>query len=151
MKSADKPPRTITTDKWRSYNKPIKEIMPKARHMQSEGLSADINNNLSERLQGTIRERLKTMRGLDRIQSGQRYLDGWTLYYNLFRKHHSLRNKTPASKAKVEAPFKEWADVVKGDAVEPQLVLATPRRNEEKAELRVSVTAEADEIFAGIG
>ena len=127
MKAADKPPRTVTTDKWRAYIKPIKGILPDARHMQSEGMRADINNNLSERLQGTIRERLKTMRGLDRVASGQRYLDVWVIHYNLFRKHHSLRNQTPGHRAKMEVSFKEWTDVVKGDAVEPQLVTAVPR------------------------
>ena len=140
MKVADKPPRTVTTDKWRAYIKPIKEILPDARHMQSEGMRADINNNLSERLQGTIRERLKTMRGLDRIASGRRYLDGWVIHYNLFRKHHSLRNQTPGYRAKLEVPFKEWTDVVKGDAVEPQLVSATPRRNDKADAPAVELT-----------
>ena len=114
--AADKPPTTITTDKLRSYIKPIKEVLPEARHVQSEGLTADINNNLSERLQGTFRDRIKTLRGLDSIESGQRYLDGWALTYNLFRGHESLRNKTPGKVAKVEAPFTEWADVVKDGA-----------------------------------
>ena len=120
--AADGPPKTITTDKWRPYIKPIKEIMPEARHIQSEGLTADINNNLSERLQGTFRDRIKTLRGMDSLKTGQRYLDGWTLTYNLFRGHESLRNKTPGEKAKVNPPFKEWADVVKAEAVPlPQL------------------------------
>ncbi len=141
MKSADKPPNTITTDKWRPYIKPIKDIFPEARHIQSEGIRADVNNNLSERLQGTIRDRLKVMRGLDRIKSGQRFLDGWVLHYNLFKKHHGLRNKTPASKAKVDPPFKEWADVVKADAVEPvEVTLPTPRLPEKRDVPKVEVT-----------
>ena len=71
-----------------------------------------INNNLSERLQGTYRQRTKTLRGLDNAESGQVYLDGWTLTYNLFRLHESLDNKTPASAAKVSTPFKSWESVV---------------------------------------
>ena len=114
--AADKPPKTITTDKLSSYRKPIREILPEARHMQSEGFDADINNNLSERLQGTFRDRVKTLRGLDSIKSGQRYLNGWALQYNLFRGHHSLRNRTPGEVAKMEAPFTEWAEVVKDGA-----------------------------------
>ena len=114
--AADKPPKTITTDKLKSYMKPIKEILPEARHMQSEGLRADINNNLSERLQGTFRSRTKTLRGMDSRKTGQHYLDGWVLTYNNFRGHESLRNKTPAYRAKVNPPFKEWADVVKVEA-----------------------------------
>ncbi len=72
LAAADKPPKTITTDKWASYVKPIKELMPEARHMQSEGLTADINNNLSERLQGTFRARTKTIRGMEGRKTGQR-------------------------------------------------------------------------------
>ncbi len=82
------------------------------KHVQSEGLHPAINNNLSERLQGTYRQRTKTPRGLDNAESGQVDLDGWTLTYNLFRLHESLDNKTPASAAKVSTPFKSWEDVV---------------------------------------
>ena len=116
VNAADKPPKTITTDKLKSYSKPIKEILPEARHMQSDGLRADINNNLSERLQGTFRSRIKTLRGMDSRKTGQHYLDGWVLTYNNFRGHEALRNKTPAYRAKVEPPFKEWSDVVKPGA-----------------------------------
>ena len=138
LAASDGPPKSITTDKWRAYIKPIKDIVPEAKHIQLQGLAAEVNNNLSERLQGTFRDREKTLRGLESIESGQRYLDGWALNYNLFRKHESLKNKAPASKAHVEAPFKEWADVVKGDAVEPQLVItAAPRLTDEsKIELK---------------
>ena len=114
--AADKPPKTITTDKLKSYMSAVKNVLPESRHIQSEGIRADINNNLSERLQGTFRDRIKTLRGLDSRKTGQRYLDGWTLTYNLFRGHEALRNKTPGYRAKIKAPFKEWADVVKAEA-----------------------------------
>ena len=133
LAAADKEPETVTTDKWRAYLRPIRELLPDAKHIKSEGLAAEINNNLSERLQGTYRDRTKTLRGLDNLESGQRYLDGWTINYNLFKKHHSLGNRTPGEKARVGAPFREWADVVKEGAAslrpvqrETRLV-ATPR------------------------
>ena len=100
--AADKPPKSITSDKLRSYIQPIKDVLPEAEHIQSEGMRASINNNLSERLQGTFRDRVKTLRGLDSRKTGQRYLDGWTLTYNLFRGHEALGNKTPGARAKVE-------------------------------------------------
>ena len=125
--AADKPPKTITTDKLKSYWKPIKEILPEAKHMQSDGLRADINNNLSERLQGTFRDRIKTLRGMDSRKTGQHYLDGWMLTYNHFKGHRSLRNQTPAYRAKIEPPFKEWADVVKAEAApRPKTARARP-------------------------
>ena len=118
--AADKPPKHFFSDKLRSYLPALREVIPEANHYQSQGFDADINNNLSERLQGTYRDRIKTLRGLDNIESGQRYLDGWTLNYNLFRKHHSLRNRTPSHRAKVKPPFDSWADVVKGGTT-PQI------------------------------
>ncbi len=114
--AADKPPKTITSDKLKSYIKPIRELMPESKHMQSQGMGADINNNMSERLQGTFRDRIKTLRGMDSRKTGQHYLDGWVITYNHFKGHRSLHNKTPAYRAKVDAPFKEWSDVVKAEA-----------------------------------
>ena len=85
---------------------------PDIQHIQSQGIRAEINNNRSERLQGTYRQRVKTLRGLDNLETGQRYLDGWTLTYNRFRKHESLGFDTLAQRARVNAPFTEWEDVV---------------------------------------
>ena len=125
--AADAPPKTITTDKLRSYIQPVKDVLPEASHIQSEGIRASINNNLSERLQGTFRDRVKTLRGLDSRKTGQRYLDGWTLTYNQFRGHEGLGNKTPGDRAKVNPPFREWADVVKaGAAPRPKATKARP-------------------------
>ncbi len=124
--AADKPPETIMTDKLKSYTPAVKDVLPETRHMQSEGITADLNNNLSERLQGTFRDRIKTLRGLDSQKTGQRYLDGWVLQYNLFRGHEALRNQTPGERAKVNPPFKEWADVVKAEAASRRKAEARP-------------------------
>ena len=125
--AADKPPETIMTDKLKSYIPAVKAVLPETRHMQSEGMTSDLNNNLSERLQGTFRDRIKTLRGLDSQGSGQRYLDGWVLTYNLFRGYEALRSQTPGERAKVNPPFKEWADVVKAGAASRRQVKAETR------------------------
>ena len=127
--AAGKDPNTIKTDKLTSYRPAITKVFPKTLHIKSPGLTSSLNNNISERLQGTYRSREKTLRGLDSMESGQRYLDGWTITYNHMRGHESLKNDTPGKRAKANPPFTEWADVVKGDAVEPQLIIdAAPRR-----------------------
>ena len=113
MAAADAPPRSITTDKLGSYAGAIKAVFPDADHIQSEGLRARVNNNLSERLQGTIRDREKTLRGLEGLKSGQRYFDGWAVNYNVIREHEGIDFQTPAEMAGVIPPFTEWADVVR--------------------------------------
>lgn len=111
---AEKHPKTIKTDRLGSYPNAINLVFPYTKHVQSDGIRALINNNLSERLQGTFRQRTKTMRGLDSRETGQRYLDGWVLTYNFFREHEALDDRTPAEAAKVSPPFRDWADVVRG-------------------------------------
>ena len=118
MAAADAPPRSITTDKLGSYTGAIKAVFPDADHIQSEGLRERVNNNLSERLQGTIRDREKTLRGLDGLESGQRYFDGWQINYNVIREHEGIEFQTPAEMAGVNPPFTEWADVVRVEATD---------------------------------
>ena len=125
--AAGKDPKTIKTDKLTSYRPAITKVFPDTLHIKSQGLTSSLNNNMSERLQGTYRSREKTLRGLDSMESAQRYLDGWTITYNHMRGHESLKNDTPSQRAKADPPFTEWADVVKGDAVSPQLVTAETR------------------------
>lgn len=133
-------PKVIKTDKLRSYEQAIDEIFPFAKHVKSEGLRAEINNNLSERLQGSYRARTKTLRGLDSLESGQRYLDGWTLTYNHFRDHEGAGGEPPAVRAKVKLPYTEWADVVRGKAVNPVEQLQHKRISAiEEPEFRVSL------------
>ena len=118
-------PEEIKTDKWRPYIRAIKDVYPSTKHVQSEGLTAEINNNMSERLQGTFRQRTKTLRGLQNRESGQNYLDGWVLTYNLFREHEGLDGQTPGEEAKVTLPYWDWADVVRegSGATTPQVVV----------------------------
>ena len=144
-RASAEPPKSIKTDKWRAYNRAIANVFPDAKHVKSEGLTAELNNNQSERLQGTFRQRTKTLRGLDTRASGQLYLDGWTLDYNLFRKHEALKNRTPAQAARVSPPFDEWEEVVEHAApykrAKMEVVLIADRRND--VELDVSVYEDA--------
>ena len=120
--AAGREPNTITSGRLRSYGPAIKKVFPKTLHIKSQGLTSSLNNNMSEQLQGTYRSRIKTMRGLDSLESGQRNLDGWTITCNHMRGLEALKNDTPGKRAKASPPFTEWADVAKGGAVSPQLV-----------------------------
>ena len=127
------PPKRIKTDRLASYIDAIERVFGgEVEHVQSEGIRAELNNNMSERLQGTFRARTKTLRGLQTLDSGQTFLDGWTINYNLFRPHESLGNRRPAEVARLGAPFREWEDFTKMDTSR----FSKERREEEAARKR---------------
>lgn len=136
LKVANKAPITITTDDYNGYPVAIRKLCPNAQHIVSEGIYEEINNNLSERLNNTSRSREKTLRGMDSIQSGQRYLNGWGIFYNLFREHWALKDQPPVYAAGGEPPFWEWADVVRGkiDVPESAKTKPVPRHEREVVE-----------------
>lgn len=64
-----------------------------------------------ERLNGEIRDREKTMRGVKKMDSA--VLKGYHLYHNYFREYEGLVGKTPAEIAgiKIEGQNK-WVTVI---------------------------------------
>ena len=106
-------PKTITTDGLSGYTEGIQRVFPGVKHIVSQGIYEEVNNNLSERLQGSFRQRTKTMRGLETRETGQEYLDGWVVDYNLFKDHEAHKGGTPGEAANVNPPYHEWADVVR--------------------------------------
>ena len=106
-------PEVLKTDGLRSYRQALPRAFPTSlvKHTVSQGIKAEINNNLSERLQGTFRDRDKTLRGLDSRETGQAYIDGLVLHYNYFLPHQSLEDKRPAEAAGAELPFQDREDV----------------------------------------
>ena len=103
----------MKTDRLKSYEVRYRKTLYGAdvKHIQSDGIRAAVNNNLSESLQGAFRARTKTLRGLDSREPGQTCLDGWVLTYNLFREHETPRRQTPRrSRFKVKPPFESWED-----------------------------------------
>ena len=115
---SENPPESLRTDGLASYRQALPRAFPTrpVKHIVSQGIRAQINNNLSERLQGTFRDRDKTLRALKKRDTGQSYIDGLVLHYNYFRPHEGLDDKRPAEAAGAELPFRDWQDVaaVKG-------------------------------------
>ena len=126
-RAGGKLPKTVTTDGLGSYIQAIGIVMPGTQHIVAQGIYEEVNNNLSERMQGTFRDRTKTMRGLQGRASGQRYLDGFVLDYNHFRKHEALGGRKPGEVAGIQPPYREWADVTR-DQVQQALKDAVPSR-----------------------
>jgi putative transposase len=106
------PPKRIITDKLAAYIDGIERAFgSETRHIQAEGIrSKELNNNLCERMQGTIKERTKVMRGMEAPNTARIFLDAFTLHYNHMRDHDSL-GTTPARAAKLGLGFDNWIQV----------------------------------------
>ena len=144
------PPKTIRSDQLRSYIQAAKTVFPDAKHIQSAGIrSRDNNNNRSERVKGTFRDRTKTLRGLQGRNTGQHYLDSWVLDYNLFRDHEALDGGTPGEAAKVNAPFTEWADVTRGRIRPKRTATGTGERRARVLVGNLSLTKNTSPVSGG--
>lgn len=111
-------PLTVTTDGLRSYQDAFKKEFftlrnPRTKHIRSAGIRASRqNNNNVERLNGTVRERNKTMRGLKRKDTP--ITRGFQIYYNFIKPHQGLNGKTPAQKAGIEISDRnKWLSLIK--------------------------------------
>lgn len=115
LKRAGKPPRIIYTDKLAAYLDGI-ELTFGADTKHRQGSPFDIANstNLIERFHSTLKSRTEIMRGMQKPETATLIMDGWLIYYNFFRPHESLGNRTPASVAQADYPYKSWLDVVRG-------------------------------------
>jgi transposase-like protein len=84
-------------------------------HVRIPNIRNKSNNNMVERLHGTIRQRNQVMRGLGDEQTAQTMMDGLQIYYNFLRPHMALEGKTPAQKAKLVSDTESvnWASLIK--------------------------------------
>jgi len=115
-------PLSIVSDGLGSYKKAInKEFHTKKHetvHIGNTGIrgkyykNAKFFNNGVERLHGTIRERNKTQRGLEKEDSV--FFKGHQLYYNFIRPHDSLNGYTPAHFANLYLNLgnKKWENLL---------------------------------------
>jgi len=89
-----KQPKEFITDGLPTYSVTAKRVFPNAQHTRHIQLKGDHNNNKMERMNGEIRDREKTMRGLKTTNTA--ILKGYQLFHNYFRPHEALDGKTPS-------------------------------------------------------
>ena len=134
QRNAAKEPKTITTDGLPSYPDGIKTVFHHTEHIVADGIYEEVNNNLSERLQGSFRQRTKTQRGLQRRLTGQEYIDGWVLDYNFMKDHEAHEGGSPAEAAGVakQVPWENWEDITRmgGEVADVKIKesVATPKK-----------------------
>ena len=89
-------PETVFTDSLRHYNSGVKTFA-NAKRVENCGISKRENNNRIERLNGTLRERVKVQRGWKTAKTV--LAEGNKIQYNFVKPHMALDGKTPASAA----------------------------------------------------
>jgi putative transposase len=119
-------PIAVVTDGLRSYQDAItKEFFtlkaPRTEHVRIPNIRNKSNNNMIERLHGTIRQRNKVMRGLDDEETAQTMMDGMRIYYNFIRPHQALNGKTPAEEAGINLNLEgnKWNSLIKKSTQKP--------------------------------
>ncbi len=116
-------PRCIVTDGLHSYNKAINKefhtVKKETVHIGNVGIkgkrfrNSKFDNNMVERLQGTVRDRNKTQRGLKKEDTI--FIKGHQLYYNFIKSHEGLNGYTPAHFANIYLNLgdKKWENLLK--------------------------------------
>ena len=108
LEQTGKIPAKMITDGLNSYRVAAEEVMPLTEHVREIHITGPKkgkdNNNRMERLNGTIRDREKTYRGLKTKRTTE--FCGLRVNYNHARKHRSLK-RTPGEEAGI---FIEGAD-----------------------------------------
>jgi transposase-like protein len=107
-------PMAVVTDGLRAYQDAIsKEFYtmkaPRTEHVRIPNIRDRSNNNMVERLHGTIRQRSKVMRGLDDVETAQAMMAGLRIYYNFMRPQTALNGKTPSEVSRIaETNERTW-------------------------------------------
>jgi putative transposase len=104
-------PNAINTDAHKSYREAVSKTFPNIDHRAKCGVNKPhANNNRIERLNGTLRERVKVQRGWKSYDTA--LAEGKRIQYNFVKPHMALEdNKTPAQDAGLE--IKGWADLLR--------------------------------------
>ena len=124
---ANKSPKLMLTDGWKAYQEALEIVFNgDTKHIVTTPFKKkELSTNIVERWHGTLRDRLKPMRGMDKSETHQLVLEGFVFNYNYLRPHESLKDKTPAEAAKIhDFPYKSWLDVIKGQIPKRDEILA---------------------------
>jgi transposase-like protein len=119
-----KKPQTFVTDGLASYHDAYKKEFwtlksPRTEHICHIKLRGDIHNNKMERMNGEIRDREKTMRGLKKKDT--QILKGYQIYHNYIRPHEALDGQTPASACGIQIDGQnKWQTIIENASKRPQ-------------------------------
>ena len=107
-------PQIVYTDALRAYRVGISQTLGyKVDHIAKCGITKPhANNNRVERLNGTLRERVKVQRGWKNPKSA--ISEGQRIYYNFVKPHQALDGKTPSEMVGIKIDAKnKWNNLLK--------------------------------------
>jgi len=115
-KQVKEEPSYIITDGRHSLKNSIKRGMPSTNHVRLVSLTDKRQNNQNiERLNGTVRDRVKPMRGFQNQNTAEVMTSAFRNYYNFIKPHNSIGGLTPAEKAGIGMENKghKWEELLK--------------------------------------
>ncbi len=116
-----KTPKTLITDGLPAYSIACEQVFDGTKHVRKITFDGKVhNNNKMERMNGEVRDREKTMRGLKRKRTP--VLTGYQLYHNFLRPHESLNGKTPSEACGIEIQGKnKWITLIQNASKKAQI------------------------------
>jgi len=111
-----KQPVFLITDGRHPLKESIKKEMPQTQHVRLVSLTDKRTNNQGiERLNGTVQDRVKTMRGFDSEATAELMTSAYRNYYNFIKPHSSIGGLTPALKAGIGVDLEgnKWMALLK--------------------------------------
>lgn len=110
-------PKVIYADGCFAYRKGFNKSFYDRQHscelIQNVGINGRPNQNMIERLHGTLKDMLRARRGMDGDIRTEAMLDGWFVYYNFLRPHSALDGKTPAEVAGIKLDLENrWESLI---------------------------------------
>ena len=118
FKKAKHRPLTVFTDGLQGYRKAFRKTWgtryakDKVEYIRLKA-DKDKRNNIIERIQGTIRERIKVIRGFKQSLNAEITLNLFCVWYNYIRIHQGIK-RTPAEIADIALPLKQnkWLSLI---------------------------------------
>ncbi|MFJ8188101.1 IS6 family transposase [Streptomyces sp. NPDC096105] len=105
LKKTRTPPRVVVTDKLRSYDTALREVMPCVEHRQSKYL-----NNRAENSHQPTRQRERTLKGFRSVGGAHRFLSAFSGTSPHFRPRRHLMT-TPNYRAEMTVRFANWKHI----------------------------------------
>ena len=121
-------PERLITDKLYAYWDGIELVFgADTEHVQSSPFAHGDSTSKIERFHSTLKERTKVMKAFRNIDTLIQFTDGFLVYYNYLKPHHSLKGKTPAEIAGIDYDAKNWQSVCRLPVTEDETTNDIPK------------------------